>query len=214
MGESFRFWIIPCIALIFVIVILGGLIEYKINTIMPNAEIELQEIKKMSCEQVTARNALGSYWTPKNGAFARDKVKDCIDADKVYKEKLRDIRTVGTHEEKLKVGFTKLWFGVYDHPDLAFLKTKSIIPIPLGTIKNKELYPSEITVIAGYNSTIVFQNEDRVMFWIEPDFYGNFTGGVIQPSEELIVNFVKPGEYGFHSHPWLRGTITVLDLLR
>ena len=46
MGESFRFWLIPITALIFVSVILVGLIENKINTIMPNAEIELEEIKK------------------------------------------------------------------------------------------------------------------------------------------------------------------------
>ena len=153
--ESFRFWIVPMIALFVGFVILGYTIEYKINTITPNAIVEFVEIKEMSCEEIKDRNALGSYWTPDNGKFARDMVQQCIDAEKAYKAKLRDIRNTGTHQQKLDAGFEKLWFGEYDHIDLPFKKAISVVPIPLGTVSNEKLYP-EITVISdGYNFSLV-----------------------------------------------------------
>lgn len=212
MGEnSLRFWIIPIVCLIIILgIIFPYLLYHKTTVIFPNAVIELDEIKKMSCIEITARNSLGSYWTIDNGKIARDKVQDCKDASKALKEQLRIIRNNATHQEKLDAGFTKLWFGVYDHPKLPFAIMPTQVKLLPGTMNNSELFPKELNVIIGYNNTIKFTNLDDVSYSITAD-YGEFETGLIKPNETASITIYSPGTYGFYAKPWLTGTITVLD---
>jgi len=77
-----NFWIIPILAMIAGCIIGAGAIEYKVNTIWPNAIIELDEIKSMSCEEAKEKNASGRYLTPSNGIKLRSMVDACPDAAK------------------------------------------------------------------------------------------------------------------------------------
>jgi hypothetical protein len=80
------FWIIPISALILASVIGVGAIEYKVNTLIPLAVIEMDELKSMSCQEIKVRNSIGSYKLPDNGVFAREKVDACTDAEDAIKE--------------------------------------------------------------------------------------------------------------------------------
>jgi len=202
------FWYIPLAALSVGIIMTVVVFEHKINTVFPNAEIELYSLKEMSCSEIKARNSIGSYWIPSNGVFARDKVDACKVSDIALKKHLNGILKEGTHQEKIDAGFTKLWFGVYDHQKLPFLKVFGNVTIPFGTIVNNSLYPSEITVIVGYNSTIQFKNEDHVGYLIEGDEFGT---PMIMPNATGTIRIDEPGEYNFHSHISLSGTITALE---
>jgi hypothetical protein len=207
------FWIIPLSALIVASIIGAGTIEYKMNTVLPNAEIELLEIKSMTCSEIKARNSIGSYWTPGNGEFARDKVDACLKAEKAHKAHLKEIRDDGTHQEKIDAGFTKLWFGAYSHPKLPDPKpsSPSKIVIPLGTMADESLYPSgPYLVIIDYNNTIGFKNEDDTAHWIT-ETNGEFgSWGVIKTNETQSITIEKPGVYTFYGHPWLQGTIIAM----
>ena len=77
--DSMRFWIIPILAIIGVAIMFSFSLDHKYNTVIPNAAIELDEIKEMSCIDLTKRNSMGSYWTPQNGKIAREKVDVCKD---------------------------------------------------------------------------------------------------------------------------------------
>jgi len=210
MGEnSLRFWIIPIVSLIVMMgIIFPYVLYYKDTVVFPNATIELDEIKKMSCKEITARNSIGSYWTPNNGKFARDKVQDCKDVSISLKEQLREIRKNATHQEKLDAGFTKLWFGVYDHPKLPFALMPVQIKLLPGTMNNPELFPKQLDVIIGYNNTIKFTNLDNATYSITAD-YGEFETGLIKPNETSSITIYDAGTYGFYAKPWLTGTITV-----
>ena len=61
------------------------------TVVFPNAALELDELKNMQCDELTAKNALGSYWTRDNGKFARDNLGDCKDANESYQKNLTDI---------------------------------------------------------------------------------------------------------------------------
>ena len=43
--ESLRFWIIPIVCIVAVLGIFSVSLEYKVNTVFPNAELERMEIK-------------------------------------------------------------------------------------------------------------------------------------------------------------------------
>ncbi len=212
MGEnSLQFWIIPIISLIIIVGVIFPYILYYQNTVVyPNATIELDEIKKMSCVEITARNSIGSYWIPDNGKFARDKVQDCKDAAIALKKELRTIRNNATHQEKLDAGFTKLWFGVYDHPKLPFSITPTQVTILPGTMINPELFPKQLTVIIGYNNTVKWTNLDDTPYFIIAN-YDEFGTGLIKPNETASFTIYESGTYGYYAKPWMTGTITVLD---
>ncbi len=210
-GNSLRFWIIPIVSMVIIMgIIFPYVMYYKTTVVFPNAIVELDEIKKMSCKEITARNSLGSYWTPDNGKSARDKVKDCKNASIALKEELRIIRNNATHQEKLDAGFTKLWFGVYDHPELPFTIMPAQVKILPGTLSNSELFPKQLDVIIGYNNTIKWTNLDDTPYFINSD-YGEFGTGLIKPNETASFTIYSPGTYGYYAKPWLTGTITVVE---
>lgn len=210
------FWIIPLSALVLASIIGAGAIEYKINTILPNAEIELLELKKMSCPEIKARNAFGSFDIPSNGEFAREKIDSCKEADLLYKAKLKNILRSGTHEDKIKAGFVKLWFGEYDHIDYPVIKKTGQIVYPEGSVieGSEFLGDDTINVIIGYNNTVTVTNKDdtaHVFAMDDPQYYEYSSPGVILPNATHTITFDHSGIYKFHSHPWLTGTVKVFD---
>jgi len=72
-----NFWVIPILAMVVGCIGVAGAIEYKVNTVWPNAVIELDEIKSMSCEEAKEKNASGRYATPSNGMQLRSMVDAC-----------------------------------------------------------------------------------------------------------------------------------------
>ena len=75
--ESLRFWIIPIMCMVAVMGIFLVTLEYKINTVFPNAELERLEIQKMSCEEIVAKDSANDYWTPETSAMGREKAAGC-----------------------------------------------------------------------------------------------------------------------------------------
>jgi len=110
---------------------------------MPSAEAELQELKNMNCDEITARNSLGSYWTPDNGKFARDKVDACV-----------SVKTLPSTQKIIEI------------PKFVELKTKPIIfetiqlEFPKGVISLEEFHFETITVLMGINNTDTWINQD------------------------------------------------------
>jgi len=209
--DSRQFWVIPIVCLVTIVVIFGIVLEYKINTVLPNAAAELDEIKAMSCEQVKSRDSTGSYWTPENGEIARDMVSACKDADDKYKNKLKTILNEGTHQERIDAGFTKLWFGVYDHSDLSFKPKTSIVKIIHTDMHGfSEFSPQHITVIIGYNNTIKFQNESDYAFLIQEN-NNQFITEQIKTGSAVSLTINEVDKYDYFAKPWMTGTITVLE---
>jgi len=204
------FWIFPILCLVIVIGVIFPFILYHLHTeVYPNAEVEIVELKAMSCPEIQARNAIGSYWTPTNGKFAFNKVQDCKDISDALKEELRIIRTNGTHQEKIEAGFTKLWFGVYDHPKLPHLQVAAQVKRPMGTTGNNDWQHTEVFVIIGYNNTIVFTNEDDTGTWFTSNVR-EFSTSLLKPNQSESIVISQPGTYGYHSAPWETGTITAV----
>ena len=92
----------------------------------------------------------------------------------------------------------------------------------------KFLEPQNATVILGINNTVLWMNEDNVPQAITSDsdykdpVSGKFDtrerpeaagGPFIMPRQTYEFTFTQPGRYGYHGepHPWLQGTIIVLD---
>ena len=75
--DSLRFWIIPILCLIGTMAIFSITMEYKINTILPNAELERQEMKEMSCPEILQKDAASDYWTPENSKIGKAKAVSC-----------------------------------------------------------------------------------------------------------------------------------------
>ncbi|WP_016939260.1 MULTISPECIES: hypothetical protein [Nitrosopumilus] len=75
--NSLRYWIIPIICIVVVMGVFVVTMEYKINTVFPNAAAELEEIKKMSCPEIIAKDSANKYWTPKNSAIGKAKAISC-----------------------------------------------------------------------------------------------------------------------------------------
>ena len=90
--DSLRFWIIPIICF----VVIGGvfviILDYNFNVKYPNAVIELEEMKKMTCPEIKDKVAKNKYWSLENGDFGREKAQGCSEATaaikKAEKEKL------------------------------------------------------------------------------------------------------------------------------
>ena len=75
--ESLRFWIIPIICIVTVVGIFSISLEYKVNTVFPNAELERLEMQNMSCEEIVAKDSANDYGTPENSAIGREKAASC-----------------------------------------------------------------------------------------------------------------------------------------
>lgn len=52
-------------------------IDYKVNTIAPNAELEIQEINEMACPEILLKDAANNYWTSENAKVGNAKALGC-----------------------------------------------------------------------------------------------------------------------------------------
>jgi len=75
--DALRFWIIPIICLVVVMGFFAFSLDYKINTIFPNAELERQKIKEMSCPEILLKDAANRYWTSENAQIGKVKALSC-----------------------------------------------------------------------------------------------------------------------------------------
>jgi len=89
--DSLYFWIPPIIFLAIGVGIFITIMAYNINVLYPNAEIELKEIQKMSCNEIKAKDSSNDYWSRENGKIGKEKVNACAEAElaaqKAEKEK-------------------------------------------------------------------------------------------------------------------------------
>lgn len=74
-----RFWIIPIVALVSGSIIGVGAIEYEINTKWPNAAIERDGLKNLSCPEIMLKASLNKFWSPQNGKIGRGMSEICVD---------------------------------------------------------------------------------------------------------------------------------------
>jgi plastocyanin len=112
------------------------------------------------------------------------------------------------------------------------IATIALVTIPEGASDSqsgKTFEPQTITVVIGVNNTVRWINQDTSMYFIEADndrydpaFYhateipssnskAEATDNVLMPNEYFEYTFTKPGEYGYHSKPWMRGTVIVME---
>lgn len=75
--NSLHYWIIPIISMIAVVAIFSFSLDYKLNTIFPNAELERQEIKEMSCPEILLKDASNRYWSSENREMGKAKAVSC-----------------------------------------------------------------------------------------------------------------------------------------
>jgi hypothetical protein len=76
--DSRKYWIIPIVCFI---VIAGIIFPYslvhKYDVVLPNAAIEREEMKNMTCPQIMAKDSLNNYWNPTNSKIGRDMTAIC-----------------------------------------------------------------------------------------------------------------------------------------
>ncbi|MCE9653433.1 MAG: hypothetical protein K8Q89_10345 [Nitrosarchaeum sp.] len=84
--DSLHFWIIPIAFLALGVTIFVIIIEYNINVLWPNAATELEEIKKMSCDEIKVKDGNNDYWTRENGKIGKEKADGCVEAELAAKK--------------------------------------------------------------------------------------------------------------------------------
>lgn len=98
---------------------------------------------------------------------------------------------------------------------------KTTIEIAIGSVEREQednFLPKEITVILGKNNAIIWTNLDGIIHTVTAEIGKEFiksTGNsnFIDPEGEFEFIFLAAGEYTYYCapHPWMRGTITVLE---
>ncbi|GBH34255.1 hypothetical protein NZNM25_10460 [Nitrosopumilus zosterae] len=63
--------------MVIVVAIFSFALDYKINTIFPNAELEREEIKKMSCPEILQKDSSNRYWSSENREIGKAKAAGC-----------------------------------------------------------------------------------------------------------------------------------------
>ncbi len=52
-------------------------IDYQVNTVAPNAELEKQELKNMACPEILLKDASDRYWSSENREVGKAKAIGC-----------------------------------------------------------------------------------------------------------------------------------------
>jgi plastocyanin len=85
---------------------------------------------------------------------------------------------------------------------------------------NKGYFPKEVIVNLGIDNRVVWTNRDDVAESVVSDsgYVDKLTGkkfdsGLILPNSTYEFTFTKEGEYRYHAepHPWMRGTVIVVE---
>jgi hypothetical protein len=82
MDEESRYWVIPIICIISVGVIMSFAVDYKFNTVFPNAEIEREEMKNMTCPDMLLKASSNHYWSTENKQIGEAKIIGCTETPK------------------------------------------------------------------------------------------------------------------------------------
>jgi hypothetical protein len=75
--DALRFWIIPILCLVIVMGFFVFSLDYKINTIFPNAELERQKMKEMTCPEILLKDSSNRYWSSENAQIGKSKALSC-----------------------------------------------------------------------------------------------------------------------------------------
>lgn len=75
--ASLHYWIIPIISIIVVSVFLAFSLDYKYNTVFPNAVLEKVEIENMSCHEILLKDSSNRYWSKENAEIGKAKAIGC-----------------------------------------------------------------------------------------------------------------------------------------
>lgn len=75
--SSFHYWVVPIICIIVGMLIFSYIVDYKVNTIFPNAELERQEMKELSCPEILIKDHTNDYWTSENREIGKNKAIGC-----------------------------------------------------------------------------------------------------------------------------------------
>lgn len=82
MNEESRYWIIPIICLISIVPIMVFAVDYKVNTVAPNIEIEREEMENMTCSEMLVKASSNHYWSTENKKIGEDKIMGCTETPK------------------------------------------------------------------------------------------------------------------------------------
>ncbi|MEM0441069.1 MAG: plastocyanin/azurin family copper-binding protein [Candidatus Caldarchaeum sp.] len=95
-----------------------------------------------------------------------------------------------------------------------FNVTIVILPGSFDPAATETYVPASVKVLAGYNSTVIWVNEEKVnvAHTVTSD-QGLFDSGLFGPGERWIFVFGRAGIYPYHCtpHPWMVGTVTVVE---
>ncbi|AJM92919.1 MULTISPECIES: hypothetical protein [Nitrosopumilus] len=78
--ESLRFWIIPMVCVVVVAIIFGASLDYRYNVVYPNAAIEKEMLKTITCPEILEKQKTGRYWSSENALVGAEKALACIPA--------------------------------------------------------------------------------------------------------------------------------------
>ena len=76
--ESLRFWIIPMVCFVVVAMILVVTLDYRFNVMYPNAAIEREQLKTITCEEIFEKQKTGKYWSSDNARIGAEKALACL----------------------------------------------------------------------------------------------------------------------------------------
>ena len=81
--------------------------------------------------------------------------------------------------------------------------------------------PENMRATLGIDNRIVWKNNDLVMHTVSSSdnqqYYNEYTyqfeSGFIEPNDTYEYTFIEAGEYPYHCdiHPWMRGTVTIME---
>ncbi|MCE2506775.1 MAG: hypothetical protein J4F36_10005 [Nitrosopumilaceae archaeon] len=78
--ESLRFWLIPMVCFVAVFIIFAASLDYRYNVMYPNAAIEKEELKTITCPEILEKQKTGKYWSSENARVGAEKALACTPA--------------------------------------------------------------------------------------------------------------------------------------
>lgn len=76
--ESLRFWVIPAVCFAIVAIFLAFTLDYRYNVMYPNAIIEREELKTITCPEILEKQKTGKYWSSENARIGAAKALTCV----------------------------------------------------------------------------------------------------------------------------------------
>ena len=116
------------------------------------------------------------------------------------------------------VGYLVVTAGMIYFPPYPSAAHDNTLPLARATVYIVETpvtwnyAPQNIVVVIGVNNTVVWFSHSLSEDTVTSDT-GLFNSGVLTPGQSWSYTFSKPGVYQYYCdfHPWMQGTVTVLD---